>query len=77
MAMGLNPSLFGCIKTLNYHAGHYNGPCFFCYKSLAATARELFKPSKNAASLLGSIKKKTRLVVRMGEARKVGVFLIF
>ena len=55
---GQNPWNFRqcLLKPFNDHAGHYNGPCFFGYNSPAATARELFKPSTDVTSLLGSIK---------------------
>ena len=53
---------------------------FFCYNSPATIVRDLFKPCTDAASLLGSIKKNYFWFgwgVRLGEARKVGVFLFF
>jgi len=45
------------LKPFNDRASQKIGARFFGYNSLAAIARELFKPSTDAASLLGSIKK--------------------
>jgi len=42
---------------LNDYASHYSGSRFFCYNLPAASATEVFKPSTDAESLLGSIKK--------------------
>ena len=42
----------------NDHRSQLIGSRFFCYNSPAAAAREVFKPSTDAESLLGSIKKK-------------------
>ena len=64
----------------NDHQNHYNGSCFFCYNLPDANAREVFKPTTDAGSLLGSIKKKNFWFgwgVRLGEARKIGVFSFF
>ena len=41
----------------NKHRSQLIGSSFFCYNSPAAAAREVFKPSTDAKSLLGSIKK--------------------
>ena len=62
----------------NDRARQYIGACFFGYNSPAAITTEFFKPSTDAESL-GSIKKKIWIEwgVRLGEARKVGVFLFF
>jgi len=45
------------LKPFSNHQSHYNGSGFFCYNSQAATAREMFDPSTDAESLLGSTKK--------------------
>jgi len=45
-------------KPFNDHRSQLIGSRFFCYNSPAAAAKEVFKPSTNAESLLGSIKKK-------------------
>jgi len=64
----------------NAHAGHLSGRDFFGHNSPAAAAREVFKPSKDAASLLGSIKK---FFFYFGEGfaweelAKLGCFCIF
>ena len=42
----------------NDHRSQLNGSRFFCYNSPAAAAREVFKPSTDAESRLGSIQKK-------------------
>jgi len=39
----------------NDHRSQLIGSRFFCYNSPAAAAREVFKPSTDAESLLGSI----------------------
>ena len=49
-------------QPFNDRAGHYSGSCIFCYNSAPAAAREVFKPSTDAESLLGSIKKKHFLI---------------
>ena len=46
----------GC-KIANDHRSQLIGSRFFCHNSPAAAAREVFKPSTDAESLLGSIKK--------------------
>jgi len=46
-------------KPSNDNQSHYNGSMFVCYNSPAATAKEVFKPSTDAESLLGSIKEKS------------------
>ena len=53
---------------------------FFSYNSPAAVAREVFKPSMDSTSLHGSIKKNIFWFgwgVRLGQARKVGVFSVY
>jgi len=45
------------LKPFNDRARHPSGARFFCYNSPAASATEVFKPSTDAESLLGSIKK--------------------
>ena len=45
------------IPPFNDHRSQLIGSRFFCYNSPAAAAREVFKPSTDAESLLGSIKK--------------------
>ena len=68
------------INPFNDRASHYSGSCIFGYNSAPAAAREVFKPSTYAESLLGSIKKNIFWFgwgVRLGEARKVGVFSVF
>ena len=42
-------------KRFNDHRSQLIGSRFFCYNSPAAAAREVFKPSTDAESLLGSI----------------------
>jgi len=66
-------------KPFNARAGHHSGWHFFGYNSPATIARELFKSSTDAASLLGSIKKIFwfRWGVCLVESRKVEVFLDF
>ena len=74
------PSSRSLYPPSNDHRSQLIGSRFFCYNSPAAAAREVFKPSTDVESLLGSIKKKIFWFgwgVRLGEARKVGVFLIF
>ena len=39
----------------NDHASHYSGSDVFGYNSPPAAAREVFKPSTDAARLVGSI----------------------
>jgi len=41
----------------NDRASHYSGRCIFGYNSAPAAATEVLKPSTDAESLLGSIKK--------------------
>jgi len=48
----------------NDRARQWIGACFFGYNSPAAIARELFKPSTDAARLLGSIEKNFLIWVR-------------
>jgi len=50
------------LKPFKDRARQYIGACFFSYNSPVAIARELFKPSTDAASLLGSIKRKFFLI---------------
>ena len=66
-------------QPFNARAGHCSGRHVFGYNSLVAIARELFKPSTDAAGLLGSINFffLFRWGVRLGGARKVGVCLDF
>jgi len=70
---------YGTFKPFNAHASHYSDIHIFGYNSPADIARELFKPSTDEASLLGPIKKMFWFGwgVRLGGARKVGVFLDF
>jgi len=61
-----------CYKTLeplNAHASHLNGRHFFGHNTPAAAAREVFKPSTDAESLLGSIKKNVLIWVRGSPGR--------
>jgi len=51
-------SILFCTQPFNDHRSQLIGSRFFCYNSPAAAAREVFKPSTDAESLLGSIKKK-------------------
>jgi len=46
------------IKPFNDCASHYSDSKFFCYNLPATSATEVFKPSTDAESHLGSIKKK-------------------
>ena len=75
-----NQPTFTNLGPFNDRASHYSATCIFGYNSAPAAAREVFKPSTDAESLLGSIKKKIFWFgggVRLGEARKVGVFSVF
>jgi len=49
---------FRHLVNFNARAGHSAGRYFFCHKSPAARARELFKPSTDFGSLLVSVEKK-------------------
>ena len=53
----------------NDRASQWIGSRFFGYNSPAAIARELFKPSTDAARLLGSIKKHVLIWVRGSSGR--------
>jgi len=57
------------LKPFNDHASQYIGARFFGYNSPAAIARELFKPSMDATSLLDSIKKNFLIWVRGSPGR--------
>jgi len=48
----------GHLKPFNAHQSQYVGSRFFGYNSPATIARELFKPSTDAARFFGSILKK-------------------
>jgi len=64
---------------LSVLSGHPSGRHFFGRNSPAAIAREVFKPSTDAASLLVSIKKIFRFGfgVLLGGRHKMGLFLNF
>ena len=46
------------LKPFNDHRSQLIGSSLFCYNSLAAAAREVFKPSPDSASLVVSSQKK-------------------
>ena len=46
------------VATINDHRSQLIGSSLFCYNSLAAAAREVFKPSPDSASLVVSSQKK-------------------
>ena len=57
------------LQPFNDHRSQLIGSRFFCYNSPAAAAREVFKPSTDAESLLGSIKKIFLIWVRGSPGR--------
>ena len=52
-----NQPTFTNLGPFNDRASHYSATCIFGYNSAPAAAREVFKPSTDAESLLVSIKK--------------------
>jgi len=52
-----NQPTFTNLGPFNDRASHYSATCIFGYNSAPAAASEVFKPSTDAESLLGSIKK--------------------
>ena len=67
-------------QQLNDHRSQLIGSSLFCYNSLAAAAREVFKPSPDSASLVVSSQKKIfQFWFRgsLGGASQVGVFSRF
>ena len=53
--VNLDNALLWLSEPFNDHRSQLIGSRFFCYNSPAAAAREVFKPSTDAESLLGSI----------------------
>ena len=70
----------GEVQPFNDHRSQLIGSSLFCYNSLAAAAREVFKPSPDSASLVVSSQKKNfsfGLGVLLGGRHKWGCFHVF
>ena len=69
------------LNPFNDRASHYSATHIFGYNSAPAAAREVFKPSTDAESLLGSIKKKIFFIQVRGSpgegSQSGGVFVFF
>ena len=68
------------MEPFNDHRSQLIGSSLFCYNSLAAAAREVFKPSPDSASLVVSSQKKKfsfGLGVLLGGLHKWGCFRVF
>ena len=68
------------LQPFNDRASHFSGSCIFGYNSAPAAAREVFKPSTDSASLVGSSQKKIfsfGLGVLLGGRNEWGCFRVF